>query len=273
MTSSELQYTVELGGQRLLPVPNMNVDTHTTIATRLQLLRDKAYAWLNLDNRSFKTISVPRQAQMARKIVTDGYICLWESSREEGDNEPDTLRVFPVLHEPSKRTIERDWSPRRFPSVPNTHITSIFMDPVQNLIAIAYSIRDDTPQSDDESFYNFYIDLGTLHGDGVHPEAAGPMLFPTSKMPHDNGGVKGLGRHIALWRCPRVTGEIDNTYKGIWSLQIWDWQNSTTSNVSAGQKRLQSLTVDTWFRASFMNQQIYRSPTRAIFISSEMIDC
>ena len=232
MTSSELQYTIELGGQRLLPVPNVNVDTHTTIATRLQLLKDKAYAWLNFNNRSFKTISIPRQFRLVRKIVADGYICLWESSWEEGDNEPDILRVFPVLHKPSQQAIERDWSPRLFRSVPNTRIMSIFMDPVQNLIAIAYIVRDDTPQSD-ESFDNFYIDLGTLDGDGAHPEAAGPMLFPTSKVPHDNGGVKGLGRHIAFWRCPRFTGEIDNAHKG-WSLQIWDWQSSTTSNVSAG---------------------------------------
>ena len=40
-------------------------------------------------------------------------------------------------------------------------------------MAIAYSIRDDTLQLDDENFYNFYIDLGTLDGDGVHPEVAG----------------------------------------------------------------------------------------------------
>jgi hypothetical protein len=239
MTSSELQYTIELGGQRLLTVPNMNVDTHTAIATRLQLLRDKAYAWLNFNNRSFKTISItiPRQFRMVRKIVADGYICLWESSWGLGGNEPDTLRVFPVLHKPSQRTIERDWSPRLFHSVPNTRIISIFMDPVQNLIAIAYIVHDDTLQVDGSFYnfypYNFYIDLGTLDGDGAHPEAAGPMLFPPSEMEHDNGGVKGLGRHIAFWRCPKFTTAIDNTYKG-WSLQIWDWQNSMTSKVSIG---------------------------------------
>lgn len=45
------------------------------------------------------------------------------------------------------------------------------MDPAQNLIAIAYGVNDDTIQG------RFYVDLRTLDGDGIHPQAAGQTLF------------------------------------------------------------------------------------------------
>jgi hypothetical protein len=43
ISSSELQYIVELSGQRLLHVPNTD-DVNIPVSERLQLLRDKAHA-------------------------------------------------------------------------------------------------------------------------------------------------------------------------------------------------------------------------------------
>ncbi|KAG1747287.1 hypothetical protein EDD22DRAFT_851106 [Suillus occidentalis] len=67
---AELQYIVELSGQRLLPVPNTN--NHTPISERLQLLRDKAHAWFKFNPHSFQTVSVPNNNRLyyADKTIT-----------------------------------------------------------------------------------------------------------------------------------------------------------------------------------------------------------
>lgn len=114
------------------------------------------------------------------------------------------------------------------------------MDPMQNLITIAYTIIDDHLQSNNE---NFYIDIGSMDVDGVHPQAAGPILFPSGLSGYENRGIvikklklDGLGKHIAFWRFLMISNASNTQYEGIWSLQIWDWQHSTTSNVSVGKK-------------------------------------
>jgi hypothetical protein len=105
-------------------------------------------------------------------------------------------------------------------SFPHSDKLDVFMDPTQNLIVIVY-VADET----------VYIDLRALDGDGVHPQAAGPRLFLSTLQEYEDthidaesAKIKGFGRHISLWR----------TYFDMWQLQIWDWQCSTTSNVSHG---------------------------------------
>jgi hypothetical protein len=233
MSSSQLQYIVELGGQRLLHVPDTDLDNPTSIAKCLQLLRDKANAWFKFDERPLMTLHVPEQFRFSYRSFVGGHYCMW-------DEEQDLAKIFPILPNPSQRTIERDWSPKSSRSVPNAQTFSVFMDPVQNLVAIAYAITDDDLQSGDESFY---IDLRTLDVDGVHPRAAGPKLFlsglpggENSELITQSMKLEGLGRHIAFRRSLTVSDEEDSTYEDVWALQIWDWQHSMTSNVSPGQK-------------------------------------
>ncbi|OJA20619.1 hypothetical protein AZE42_12418 [Rhizopogon vesiculosus] len=214
MSSSELQYIVELGGQRLLPVSSTDPDNVTSIAKRLQLLRDKAHAWFEFDKCSFRTISIPERFRHARRSITGGHLCLW--------NQEDLAKIFPILPKPSEQTFERDWSLRSSHLVPNTRTCNVFMDPAQNLIATAYATTHDHPdwqsQSDNE---NFYISLTTLDVGDIHPQAAGPVLFLSGLPGYENRGLATfglklmvLGSHVAFRR----------------SLVIWDWQHSTTSN-------------------------------------------
>lgn len=117
------------------------------------------------------------------------------------------------------------------------------MDPAHNLIAIACVIADETLGVDDE---RLYIDLGALEGHGgVHPEAAGKTLF-LSRLPKCEAGLytietwklEGLGRHIAFRRSLLVHDGSYSFGEEIWFVQIWDWQHSTTSNVSFGYNSL-----------------------------------
>jgi len=232
ISSSELQYIVELGGQRLLPVPTTN-DNTVSISKYLQLLKDKAHAWFKFDIHSFETVSVPGQFYGAKTSLANGHLCLWKE-------EDDSAKIFPVLPKPSQKPIERDWPPGSLCSLPNSHCADVFMDPAQNLIAIAYCVV----QFPDE-FYTFehderfFIELGALDRDGVHPKAAGRTLC-LSELPGREGSrflteslkLEGMGRHIALRRALTSDDPGVLSPEEIWSLHIWDWQESTTSNVS-----------------------------------------
>ncbi|KAG2035005.1 hypothetical protein BDR03DRAFT_1001274, partial [Suillus americanus] len=129
MSSSELRYIVEFGGQGLLPVSNTY--NHSPIFKRLQLLRDKAYAWFNVDFHSFETVTVESYSE--QKYVADGHLYLW-------DQEEDLATIVPILPKPSQRTIQRNWSPGTLCSVPNTTTLDVFMDPAQNLKAVVYKV-------------------------------------------------------------------------------------------------------------------------------------
>jgi hypothetical protein len=227
LSSSELQYIVELGGQRLLPVPTTGLGNQISIAKRLQLLRDKAYAWFGFNKCSFETLSIPEEFTFAKFSVAGGHLSLW-------DQEDDLAEIFPILSKPSQRTIKREWSPRWSHSVPNAQTFDVFVDPAQNLVAAAYFAITNDLQFSNESFY---IDLRTLDIDGVHPQAAGPILSLSALPESENGGfsvlmsleLKGLGKHIAL---RMICGTGNNTSQDTFVLQIWDWQHSTTSSVS-----------------------------------------
>ncbi|KAG0708776.1 hypothetical protein DFH29DRAFT_1035553 [Suillus ampliporus] len=205
MSSSELQYIVELGGQQLLPITVCNAyfDNHTPISKRLQLLKDDAHAWFRFDHSSIGTVSVPHQINFADEITfANGHLCL------QGEFS-DFAMIFPISPKPSQQKIERCWSPLSHSAPNGDTMIDVHMDPAQNLIAILHA-RGDTRQLDDE---RFHIDLGALDRDGVHPEAAGRTLF-----------LSGLSRHASHSHCS------SSTFKIIWSLQIWDWQHSSTSN-------------------------------------------
>jgi hypothetical protein len=230
MSSSELQYITELGGQQLLPVPDTDLDNHTSISKRLQLLRDKAHAWFKFDIHSFEKISIPEQFHDAKTSLADGHLCLFNEDEQ-------SAKIFPILPKPSQHKVERDWPPGSLCSIPNADSIEVFMDPAQNLIAIACMIVDETLGMDDE---RLYIDLGALDGDGgVHPEAAGKTLF-VSKLPRcqdglytiENWKLEGLGRYIAFRRSLLVHEGGYKFGEEIWFLQIWNWQQSTTSSVS-----------------------------------------
>ncbi|KAG1775544.1 hypothetical protein EV702DRAFT_1279893 [Suillus placidus] len=229
MSSSELQYITELGGQQLLPVPDTAyLDNHISISKRLQLLRDKAHAWFKFDIHSFETISIPKQFHDAKTSLADGHLCLF-------DEDEQSAKIFPILPKPSQQKIERDWPSGSLCSITNADYIEVFMDPAQNLIAIACMIANETLGMEDE---RLYIDLGALDGDGgVHPEAAGKTLFLSGLPRFENGlyaienwKLEGFGRHIAFRRSLLVHEGGYKFGEEIWFLQIWDWQRSTTSS-------------------------------------------
>ncbi|KAG1726492.1 hypothetical protein EDD22DRAFT_974223 [Suillus occidentalis] len=208
ISSSELQYIVELSGQRLLHVPNTD-DVNIPVSERLQLLRDKAHAWFKIDAHSFKTVLLSENMYSDEAFVADGHIYSW-------DRAEDTAKIVPILPQPSQKPVNRDWSPGTL-FHPNSRSIDVFMDPAQNLIATS-------------NHETFYIDLKTLDSDNVHPKAAGPelilSLLPISEdylLEIEEAQLKGFGRYIAL-RCSFVS------YEEIWQLHIWDWQHSMTSN-------------------------------------------
>ncbi|KAG1822734.1 uncharacterized protein BJ212DRAFT_1477149 [Suillus subaureus] len=225
ISCSELQYIVELGGQHLLPVPN-TFDNRTPISKRLQLLRDNAHAWFRFDIHSFETgfYTIP---YLKCGLLTGIFAC--------GSDMETRPQFSQVLPKPSQYTIERGWSPMSLRSDPNAYGFDVLMDPMQNLIAIAYATVDDHFQWNDE---RIYIDLGTLDGGGIHPQAVGRTLF-RSELPGIQSGtrtstnlgklkLKYFGRHIALWHSRQITSEYLD--ERLWELQIWDWQHSTTSS-------------------------------------------
>ncbi|KAG1855331.1 hypothetical protein DFJ58DRAFT_786117 [Suillus subalutaceus] len=227
MSSSELQYIIELSGQRLLAVPNTGNRTPTS--NRLQTLRDRAHAWFKFDMHSFKTISLPEDLYAKKKLVTDGHLYL----RDEGG---DLATIIPILPKPSQRTIERYWSAGTLCLVPYSTTLDVLMDPAQNLIAIVYSVPDEDDPLESNEMVS--IDLRTLDGDSVHPEAAGRTLIVSGPAGYDDNvdrietmcaKLKGCGRHIALQRTLVVDGTGDRP-ESVCHLQIWDWKNSTISS-------------------------------------------
>lgn len=222
---------------KLLPVPGTDPDNYTSIFQRLQLLRDRAHVWSKLDIYSCRKIIIPEKFRYGTKStvkVANGHLCLWDDSE-------DLVMVFPILPKVSQQTITREWSPRSLRSDPDAHTFDVFMDPAQNLIAVAYAITADDLQSGNESFY---VDIGTLNGGGIHPKAAGQTLLLLD-LGYENGLIetdpeffklKGLGRHVAFWRSLLVSDTTSTHVCSLRELQIWDWRRSTTSNVSLGQK-------------------------------------
>ncbi|KAG0695379.1 hypothetical protein DFH29DRAFT_1083389 [Suillus ampliporus] len=226
VSSSELQYIVELGGQQLFPVAIVDLANHISISKRLQLLRDKPRAWFNFDLHSFQSVSISEQFHGIETSIADGHLCLWQDDDLDG-HWGHSAKIFPILPKPSQQTIERHWSQGSLCSVPNARVVCVFMDPVQNLIAIAYRIRRGTPQEG-----RFYVELRALDGDGIHPQAAGQTLFVLNAQDSHRESVfeslslKGFGRHLALQCFPQV----DDGSTTVWWLQLWDWKHSTTSN-------------------------------------------
>ncbi|KAG1814697.1 uncharacterized protein BJ212DRAFT_347695 [Suillus subaureus] len=226
ISSSELQYITELGGQQLLPV----FGGYVSFSKRLQFLRDKAHAWFKFDIHSFEAISIPAQFCTGSEVtIANGYACFWKPTMY-------LCKIFPMLPKALQQTIERDFSPDSLCSVPKQKqsdfdVLNVFIDPVQNLLAIAYVtvIRNGNMVYDEE----YYIDLIALDGDGTHPQAAGRTLFLSDLPTRENfitksTKIEGFGRYIAL----RLFDDQSRTpaFTSRWWLQIWDWQHSTTSN-------------------------------------------
>ncbi|KAG1860348.1 hypothetical protein F4604DRAFT_1905970 [Suillus subluteus] len=224
ISSSRLQYIVELNGQHLLPMPNTG--DLAPVSQRLQLLRDRAHAWFKFDLYSFKTISIPNIPYGHETFFTDGHFYFW-------DNMENSATIIPVLPKPSQQIIKRKWSPEALCVVPHSINRNVFIDPGQNLIAVLYYV-DDEPET-------LYIDLRALDSGGIHPRAAGRTLFLSDLLENDDDdlvettgtSLKGCGRHIALRRVYVISVEDEDgegiSREYILQLQIWDWQHSTTS--------------------------------------------
>ncbi|KAG1861072.1 hypothetical protein C8R48DRAFT_243812 [Suillus tomentosus] len=227
MSSSELQYTIELIGQRLIPVPNTN---YIPIGNRLKTLKDRSHAWFKFDMYSFETITLEEKSYANKHLVTHGHFFSWD--------EPDDLAaIIPILPKPSRRIIERCWSLETLRSEPHSVTLDVLMDLAQNLIAVAYCVTsEDNPLESDEVVC---IDLRALDGDGVHPQAAQRTLFLWEEFESESDLIKTTcaklkccGRHIALQRSLAITNDDGKNYE--WDMQIWDWQDSATWRIVTG---------------------------------------
>ncbi|KAG2129476.1 hypothetical protein DEU56DRAFT_982337 [Suillus clintonianus] len=234
LSYSELQYIVELGGQQLLRVPDINPDNRISISRRLQLLRNRAHAWFRLDVNTCTTIFLPDQFRNSGTPsirVANRHLCLWDNSEK-------SATILPILPDASQQTIERDCYPRSLYSGPYAHTFEVFMDPAQNLIAVVHAGTGYDPIANWGYAEMFCIDLRALDGGGYHPQAAGHTLVlselpgceePVVEPEPDNVKLKGFGKHIALWRTLQVN-DVNDGFCHRWALQIWDWQHSTTSS-------------------------------------------
>ncbi|KAG1760924.1 hypothetical protein EDD22DRAFT_47872 [Suillus occidentalis] len=211
MSSSELQYIVEMSGQRLLHVSD--TDNGIPVSVRLQLLRDKAHAWFKFDVHSFETVFVERPLQLRQQVVAGGHVYFYNTY---------TAMIFPILPKFSQQQFQRNWPPGTLCSVPNSNILDLIMDPAQNLIAAAFIVDN----------RRVCIKLGALDSDGVHPQAAGETLIlsdgPENLPETLHPKLKCFGRHIALWR--RLTNSTWGSMDDEWQLQVWDWKHSMTSS-------------------------------------------
>lgn len=222
----------------MLPVPNSGLHNHIAISTRLQLLKAKAHGWYNIGTRSPKIVSIPKEFKYSTKIVVDGHICL---SQWAIGSESVNLMIFPILPNPSQQIIERKKPKKLSRSVPRQELFDMFIVPSHNLVAIAYANPSGYLQPGNE---DFYVDLETLDGDCVHPHAAGQKLLLSERHEYQNNSfvtrclrLKGLGKYMAVCRFLTVSVPgCETVSKHVWLLQIWDWQYSTTSNVSLGDK-------------------------------------
>ncbi|KAG1842928.1 hypothetical protein C8R48DRAFT_737135, partial [Suillus tomentosus] len=210
MSSSELQYIVELSGQCLLPGIS-SADDRTPISKRLQRLRDKAHAWLKFDAYAFQTVIPSTSVDIMQKHVTGGeHFYLWNYHNN-------LITISPILPKLSQRTIEHHWSPRTLCPFPVAERRNVLMDPAQNLFAITYTVNEMT-----------YIYLATLDDGCVHPHAAGPALVLDFPVYEWQAKFQCYGRHIALLRQFHTRGVGTSSFSPMWQLQIWDWQHSTT---------------------------------------------
>ncbi|KAG2141148.1 uncharacterized protein EDB93DRAFT_639459 [Suillus bovinus] len=205
ISSSELQYTVELSGQCLLPV---STNDHTPISERLWRLRDKAHAWFKFNAYAFRTVTPPVLYPERLKHITGEHLYSW-------DHQNNLVTVSTMPSKLSQRTIKHNWSPRTLCPFPLQVKQNTLMDPAQNLFAIMHVINGVT-----------YIYLATLDG-RVHPHAAEPALVLESPVYEWQAKLKCYGRHIAVWHDSCIDALRSLT---TWQLHIWDWQQSTTSS-------------------------------------------
>ncbi|KAG2083241.1 uncharacterized protein F5147DRAFT_782990 [Suillus discolor] len=144
LSSSELQYIVELSGQQLLPV-DLPLDSHTpTISECLQLLRDKAHAWFQLNTQPVEHVDVSNKYIMKLTFMSNGHFCLMDDPTLHHNylRGPTISKIFPILQKPSQRVFDCAWHSNTLSSVPNAQLNDILMDPTQNLLAAAYHVPD-----------------------------------------------------------------------------------------------------------------------------------
>ncbi|KAG2065184.1 hypothetical protein BDR04DRAFT_1108916 [Suillus decipiens] len=228
LSSSELQYIVELDGQQLLPV-DLRVDDHTPISERLRLLRDEAHSWFKFGTRPVQTVIVPEIFCFEDEtFVSNGCFCFCYSDGLSG-----FAKIFSVVPGLSQHKIDHEWSSKSLYSLPNARSIGVLMDPEQNLLAAAYDIIGGS---------DIYIDLLALDGGGAHPKAAGTTLIVSPELPGRQDAVrynpdensrdwrlKSLGGHVALWRQLLPYDALD-IEEFPWWVQIWDWKYSTMSD-------------------------------------------
>ncbi|KAG0692409.1 hypothetical protein DFH29DRAFT_882493, partial [Suillus ampliporus] len=143
--------------------------------------------------------------------VSYGHLSAWDQEYRR-----DLATIIPILPKPLQQTIEHDWSPGTLCSFPDPDILDLLMDPMQNLIAMVYSIPDMNHKNE-----TFYIDIRALDSGSIHPK-----LLDGKCLCQGTAKLKCFGSHIAFWRV-LVFGN-ESSYEYMWELQISDWQHSMT---------------------------------------------
>ncbi|OAX31178.1 hypothetical protein K503DRAFT_870733 [Rhizopogon vinicolor AM-OR11-026] len=218
--STELQYLIELGAQRLMPVHPR--PPTVSIAECLRILRDKANAWSSFDLSVTKRLRVPWFFNPKLITITHQKLTLspWHGRGimskviDIRTCTPETARLPPCR-----------WNKGNANPSPGAYLCYRYLDETQDLVITVYKLSVDTSASD----FMYQIHFRTISTDKEHPLAHISCLELTCRVPSkedrrfQKSEVTVLGGRVAFYHEVQVLIEdIDEIYS-YWSLHVWSW--------------------------------------------------
>jgi hypothetical protein len=229
--STELQYLIELGAQRLMLVHPR--PPTVSMAECLRILRDKANAWSSFELNVTKRLRVPWFFDPKSIIITHQQLSL-STSDQRGDVmskvidlrfcTPETANVPPCI-----------WNKDNVNPVPGTRFYSSFLDETQDLVIAVYYRLDVDPYTSDSIIYQ--INFRTISTDEEHPLAHGSCVKLTCRVPPDEGqqfhniAVTVLGDRLAFYSGITIFLAGDDEFYPYWSLHVCNWCEGGQSDV------------------------------------------
>jgi hypothetical protein len=222
--STELQYIIELGAQRLMPThPRPSA---VSVAECLRILRGKAKAWgsfkLNVTEEhrvplSFnpKSIMITHQQLGLSTTYWPGYVV---------SKVIDLRTCTPEANIPPC-IWDRDYAS----PLPGTSVCSRYIDETQDLMITVDLLSDDAHTSD----FVYEINFRTISTDGEHPLAHTSRLELICRVPYKEHRqhkviITVLGDRIAFYSEIKTEDGVDYPY---WSLHVWNWHEGGQSEV------------------------------------------
>lgn len=219
--STELQYIIELGAQRLMPIHPR--PPALSVAECLRILRDKANAWSSFNLSVTKSLRVPIFFDPLSMMIAHQRLGFsarrWPNHTRSIESKVIDLRYIHEMASVPLSIWDRDYAT----SAPGTHI---YIDVMQDLI-ITTSLLRVTSESD--LVYVYQLHFRTISTDKEHPLAHASRLQLTCK-PGDVDLHRlvfaVLGDRLAF--CSQV--QWNNNLSR--SLHVWNWHEGGQPDVS-----------------------------------------